>query len=139
MIVTKARLMGGPRDGFIDTITTPAPDLVAVAWCKSCRRDHLHRVVYDVAETAEDTILGDDSVPVYLRDPEASSEVLVVYRFQDLDSELDELLRDADVERELAGLRELVAPETAAAAHAWRQLERLGLADRVGHVTLKRR
>jgi hypothetical protein len=86
----RAILREGPYDGFVDTIKTGEwPEVVTIAWCEGCKRNHLHSVI--------DWKTGGDT-PLYLLDRssiERPAAVPVVYRYMDLDGGLDAITTDA--------------------------------------------
>lgn len=82
-----AILVGGPRDGFADTVDgTQLPVLVIPAWCWDCRRMHLH----DPAD-----LPATDEAAVYRLDTLDLGRDEVRYRHVDLDAEVDLLLEAA--------------------------------------------
>ena len=93
-VVSTARLEGGPHDGCHDGVVLPAPELVTWQWCAACRRDHLH-AVKDSTDNPELSGLRElITVPraLYLLDHEASTPIEQVYRYLDVDDDLDQLL-----------------------------------------------
>jgi hypothetical protein len=80
IVVTAARLIGGPHHGREDAIAHPAPDAIYWGWCRACRREHAHHA-------------GIEPWPehVYLRDLQASHPALHIYRHLDVDQALDDL------------------------------------------------
>jgi len=81
VVVTCARLIGGPHHGREDALAVPVPEAIWWGWCRACKREHAHHA-------------GVEPWPehVYLRDHEASHPALHVYRHVDIDDELDDLL-----------------------------------------------
>lgn len=81
------RLVDGPRAGWTEQVPPPLPDLVAVAYCVRCMREHLHGV-----RGAGDT----GGHPLYLRDPRHDREGVLAYRWVDVDDVLDRALEHDD-------------------------------------------
>lgn len=88
----QARLLDGPHDGFIDHVMREAgmrpAELVVVAWCTWCKRDHLHAA--DDRPEVDDVYLLE---PDDLEDPEQ-----LIYVWVDVD-QVDDLLELATTAR----------------------------------------
>ncbi len=103
----RALLIEGPYDGLVDRARPGVGDLATAACCGDCRVTHL----FDprIAE-----LVGLRNTPLYLRDPNGPDAELaaiygarlLVYRYQDLDTELQGLLIADQVKTSLAALAE---------------------------------
>lgn len=82
--MSRAVLVGGPLDGFTDTLSDVAerPPAITVDWCEACHRRHIFEVAL------EDV----DVDPLYILDPEDSTQAQAIYRYLDFDEQLDTLL-----------------------------------------------